>query len=538
MLHRISINQKLTSVTMRDLCVTQSASNCVYDASEDGLVPCRCSQRCPAGKKCKKCEHALMFGQTKDVIFGALIPEPLQDRVGKLLSTLPLDTDIVTIIVDMTKHEHMDVIKGEIETLNMIDEIDPEGIFTSKLIFEQKYMYDKNDHTMEIIDAKISKQERSERRIHPADCVCSRLCKEMKFHDDVKQWMKRKSDLHFVYMTYCGVDLYHKFPANIQDTKVLTAYTDLLLHYRVLLQNNICHMDLHAGNVVWNIRNDGKLCFKFIDFGFNIQYDESPPYKQEDVTQLFMQICDVSSGGLRTWHPVEYPMFHLCASMILHPIYVPEMNWDLRNHKRKCRSMMNFSADTTQGILMQFAPKTTEYRAALPNSNYELFNLWENILDEYSFLGEEILMLKWRKIVLIVDRHMSSVHFDKEGVCVTVNRSMPSVIKSSHEFTSEPVYLALFDVFRTQFYNCPQLDLNVVNAEFDVFSLGVRLLTQFQGNNTSMVDIILKYLMCHDDSVTAYDKLTNTTNYMRKLTALVFDKPQQLMGKRCEPDSH
>jgi len=473
-----------------------------------------------------------MFGQTKDVVFGAFIPEPLQDRVGKLLSTLPLDTaDIVTIIVDMTKFQHMDVIKGEIETLNMIDKIDPEGIFTSKLIFEQKPMCDKNDHTMQMIDAKISKQERSERRVHPAFCVCSRLCKEMKFHDDVKEWTKRKSDLHLVYMTYCGVDLHHNFPENIQDTKVLTAYTDLLLHYRVLLQNNICHMDLHAGNVVWNIRKDGKLCFKFIDFGFNIQHDESPPYKQEDVTRLFMQICDVLSGEIRSFHPVEYPMFLLCASMVLHPIYVSTMNWALCNHDRKCKSMMKFSANTTQGIFMQFTPKTQAYHIALPNSNDELFNLWENILDTYSFLGEEILMLKWRKIVRIVDKHMSSVHFDDIGACITVNRSMPSVIKSSHEFTSEPVYLALFDVFRTQFYNCQELDLNVVNAEFDVFSLGVRLLTQFQGNNTSMVNIILKYLMCHDDSVTAYDKLTNTTNYMRKLTALVFDKPEQLIGK-------
>jgi len=50
-----------------------------------------------------------------------------------------------------------------------------------------------------------------------------------------------------------------------------------------------------------------------------------------DVTKWFTRSCDVSAM-LRWWHPIEYPMFHLCASLLLAPLLLPGGRWMRQHH--------------------------------------------------------------------------------------------------------------------------------------------------------------------------------------------------------------
>jgi hypothetical protein len=65
----------------------------------------------------------------------------------------------------------------------------------------------------------------------------------------------------------------------------------------------------------------------------------------------------------------------------------------------------------------------------------------------------------------------------------------------------------VFDVFRTRFYHCQQLDLATVQREFDTFSLAIMLLSMIPRRETHMREIVHTHLLQSHDFQTDTTKL-------------------------------
>jgi len=96
--------------------VATTDSNCPYDASKEGRIPCRCNKKCDLNTPCDKCHHKIFFGASKSVLLRCFIPLRLQEDIAPCLAKLDIDTQIVSIIVDM-KEDGEDSMLGEIEML-------------------------------------------------------------------------------------------------------------------------------------------------------------------------------------------------------------------------------------------------------------------------------------------------------------------------------------------------------------------------------------------------------------------------------------
>ena len=489
--------------------VATTASNCPYDASNKGMIPCRCSNRCDLNTPCEKCHHKIFFGASKAVVLGCFIPLPLQEHIAPLLAQLDGDTQIVSIMVDL-KEDGEDSMLGEIETLLAIDKIDPKGVFTSKLIFQQKLPFDANDSSMQIVSSNLQQQGKSN-PLNP---------NELKLLHRLRWWVQKQCNLYCMYMVYAGFDMEHELPASINKTSVYNAYRELLLNYSKLSVQGICHLDMHRNNVTWGFNSKKQLAFKLIDFGYNKVYTETgePPM---DVTKHFMRVCDVVNEGLRVFHPVEYPMFHLCASLLLHPIFVPDRLWDKKKHDAKVELMRMFTKQTTKAQLVACKWGPVIYNAALPNSADELFGLWRGIWDTYAII-DDLLLSKWKRVCNIVEAEIAKVYFEPRGNRIPIAHYPTGLAETSHNFTDTSDYMDLFVVFRGKFYECDALDLRVINAEFDLFSMGMMMLDEFSDTDTAWRFVIKYRLLSSTYNKTTRRKILETNVAIQQLCALNF----------------
>jgi len=284
---------------------------------------------------------------------------------------------------------------------------------------------------------------------------------ELKLLYRVGRWITQKCNLYCIYMVYAGYDMEYKLPDCTGKTSVYTAYRNLLLNCQTLLHKGICHLDMHRNNVTWGFDSNDQLAFKIIDFGYDKVYTEKGQTPM-DVTKHFMQVCDVVNDGLRGFHPVEYPMFHLCASLLLHLIFVPNRTWDKKKHDAKVKLMLKFTLQTTKKQLVACKWNATNYETALPNSAEELFGLWRRIWGTYAII-EDILLSKWKRVCNIVDKEIAKVYFESNGNRTNITQYPTGLEQTSHNFTDTSHYMDLFAVFRGKFYECDALDLYVYN---------------------------------------------------------------------------
>ena len=492
--------------------VATTAANCPYDASKVGTIPCRCSNKCGLKTRCHKCHHRIFFGASKTVLLGCFIPLRLQQEIAPFLAKLHPDKQIVSIVVDLTEDGEESML-GEIETLLAIDKIDPGGVFTSKLIFERKLPFDENDMSLEMVNNNLTMQE----QVNPT------TKKEQQFHNHVRRWIRTQSNLYCIYMVYAGNHMGYNLPPHTGRTTVYTAYKNLLLNYQTLSKKGICHLDMHRENVTWEIDSKGHLDFKIIDFGYNRVYTDENR-SQMDVTKHFLKVCNVvKDDSLRVFHPVEYPMFHLCVSLLLHPIFVPEKTWDRRKHQAKVKLMLKFTQQTTEKQLVACKWTAAHYKRALPNSAEELFGLWCNIWKTYANI-EDILLSKWQRVCKIVDKEIDKVYFESSGGCINITRYPRGLAETSYNFTYTSYYMDLFEVFRGRFYECDARHLHVIHAEFDIFSMGMMMLEQFTDTDTAWKHVIKTYLLTNTYNKTTRRKISETTLAIQQLTALQFMK--------------
>jgi len=416
--------------------VVTTASNCPYDALEYGKIPCRCNNKFELGTRCDKCHHKIFFGAQKTVVLGSFIPLRLQktvvlgsfiplrlqEDVGSCLAKLDSDTQIVSIIVDM-KEEGKDAMLGEIQTLLAINEIDVEGAFTSKLIFQQELLFDKNDKTMQIVDNNLFFDENGK----------APTPKEQMLHERMQKRIRHKSDLYCICMVYAGYHMGYALPVGTGKTNVYTAYKNLLENYQTLSREGICHLDMHRENVTWGFDSNDQLAFKIIDFGYNKVYIKKGQ-PQMDVTKHFMQVCNVVKDSLREFHPVEYPI------LLLHPIFVPHRNWDITHHRAKLKVMLAFTSRTTAKQFVACKWKAQVYASELPNSATELHGLWCKIWVTYAKI-EDILLSKWTRVCKIVGEEIAQRYFQSDGNCVSIRHPPVGLQETSHHFTNSSHYI-------------------------------------------------------------------------------------------------
>ena len=523
-----NFNVYILAVKMRDLSVAQS-EKCPYDAAENPTILCRSRAKCPLDQNCDKIEHDAFFGGTKSGLFGCFVPIRLQKSVQAQLQKLDANVDVITIVVDVSTDPG--VIRGEIETLYEIDRIDPSGIFTSKLIYEQLLPYDENDRTLSIVDKNLTEQEHADASRRPEkkrkDEAIQKTAGQIRFHAKLKEWMTSKANLHFIYMVYSGSTIQAGLPKHLKTCTVYKAFKNLLLNYRILNKQKICHMDIHSNNITWQVNATGDLSIKLIDFGFNKQYGQEvvngkPRTSNSviDVTAQFMSMCNITVT-LRGWHPVEYVMFHLCICMMLGPFLVPKSSWTLKHHIDKTNAMLKFVATTSDADLIDYMHMSNAHNALFPNSKTELCKVWKDIFQTYACI-DAILIDRWRRICHIVGKLVITKN-TKDGQIVLLQNKYDSLFSSNHMFANEPFFAEYFKEFRMRYYSCTYEDMSVINGEFDVFSLGVLILKHYDNKNEEIKHIILSKLFCNQYSKPARKRLTETAEAIQRLEVLFFD---------------
>jgi len=191
---------------MESECIIVS-EHCPLDQSLDNTLPCHCTQNCTTADTCNRTHHPLFVGTVKDLVFGICAPAVLQPFLKQALAN-------ITLIVNSTLHA--EDMRGEIESMKAVDAAGPEGIFTSKLTYQQivracsmeggacphvgvrrilKKLADEDDTMIPDMAQKCICVNGKR------DVTCPR-CKYLALRKMMESRQKQAIDLHYVYMEY------------------------------------------------------------------------------------------------------------------------------------------------------------------------------------------------------------------------------------------------------------------------------------------------------------------------------------------------
>ena len=523
----------------------QGNAVCPYDPAHQHTLRCRCTHNCTTAATCNKSHHTLYSGTVKDVIFGISAPCLLQRALAAALDKMPEDMQVVTIIVNSDRHA--EAMRGEVWTLLQIDRVDPCGDFTAKLIFQHivSGRRTRSHNSGHVADTRrILRKLRLEDNgasgaagadpckllLHPPEheCDCAR-CQYTRLRKQMRMWTSTAPDLHYIYMQYAGRDIHTlKVGTTVPCTAFVAGCQRLLTNYVKLYENKICHLDLHEGNLTWAYdasAHNARLDLKFIDFGFNRMFDSTEPRGNScpdcgaiDVTKYFMQICNLFTEPLRSWHPVEYPMFHLCTSLLLAPLLlaaVPNATWTRAHHNARVKRLAALTLSASAREVARFGhidAACTAFFATCPLDHndpdsppcarhdfaHDLGELWHDIQHTYANVRRHLLPV-WTRVCAIVGAEIALVHFEADGTAKPLPNLDARLCHGGDAFTHSDAYSHLFDVFRTEFYYCQELDLRTVQREFDTFSLATMMLEKLPTQETALREDVHRHLL-HSDS--------------------------------------
>jgi len=453
----------------------------------------------------------------KDVVFGICAPAELQLFLKQALAKMPPDIKIITLIVNSTLHA--EDMRGEIESMKAVDAADPEGTFTSKLIYQQIVLARslegsaRNHVGVRRVLKNLAEEDGMLLPGMAQKCICVNgkrdvncpRCKYLALRKRMQSWQEKQVDLHYVYMEYSGETLATLPPEPTPSASFYRACQDLLRNYNTLYKHQVCHLDLHAANLTWNRDTAGNLAFKMIDFGFNRLYDEReklcdkcPDCAAVDVTKLFMRICRVTKGSLRQWHPVEYPMFHAVVTLLLSPLLVPDTAWNLTNHIAKVNQITLLDLTTVIEQSVSTCPvRNAVYGTpcARADLQHEVYGLLKKIPKIYDNIRQHLPLI-WGRVCTIVGAEIGRVHFAPDGRGQGIRLPISALCEGGEAFTHTSEYNDIFDVFRTQFYFCQELDLRTVERQFDTFSLAAMILSKMSPKDVHLRAIVHSQLLC------------------------------------------
>jgi len=518
----------------------------------------------------------------KDVVFGIACPPEMQAALTRALRNTSPNTKLVTIIVNLTKHPT--AMQTELETLKQIDAIDPAGEFTAKLFYEEVLeptrRWFRGSYTNPYIDIVLNQLEKDDKsssliqhyalngcvcgsglhdrqccKLHDANCSCER-CMYEDLRGRMQDWSTKVARLHFIFMEFAGESLATLVVDSLAKPTLYTGFRRLLGNYSKLHANGISHLDLHDGNLTWSVRTAdsavasaveaAQLHIKFIDFGFHrtIQTEhDSDAYLQRvqpdkhrrimDVTKWFTLICDVSVS-LRWWHPIEYPMFHLCASLLLAPLLLPGERWTRQHHVNKVKHLaaVVVTNNLVQSQVMDYGSFTKELlhffrkcplMASDPDHNeckrFAFFGGLFSIFGAMRHCYKLILPLFqgiWVRVCSIVGAELSRTRFWPDDRPRDCGASPHNVCQSGTQlFALYHGYQDALDVFRTQYYFCTHLDLATVEREFDTFSLAMNILMKKSNSDVGLRKIVYRYLLSSTSFESNRTKLADTVAALR-----------------------
>jgi len=402
---------------------------------------------------------------------------------------------------------------------------------------------------------------------HSIHCKCER-CKYEKLRLRMHDWSTQPVRLHYMFMQFAGASLDSFVGDSMSEKTICAGFQRLLTNYIKLHENGISHLDLHDKNITWSVGDadgvdhtgicaggaggaggagaagatgaaggagaagaagaagvvTGDLHFKFIDFGFNQMdgSDEDDMYLKFkhgrtvlDVTKWYTGCCKVTQE-LRWWHPVEYPMFHLCASLLYAPLLLPGNRWTRQDHANKVLQMAALAPASfvMEDDVVDYAHVTTElhqYFANCPtvpgigslghtecsrNTFFkDLFGIFENLRYWYKPIHQH-LQAAWVRVCSIVGTEIARTRFLADGQGRQICCNSGNFCEQGAEMFSEfPGYRNTLDVFRTQYYYCEELDIATVEREFDTFSLAMNILRTSSDRDVDLRRVVHTHLL-------------------------------------------
>jgi len=434
-----------------------------------------------------------------------------RDLAHALRDTDP-GTKIVTMIVNVGEDDTE--LQGELETMRKLDVIDPASEFTAKLYYEQvleprrKWLHGAFcNAAIDTVMQKLLKDDSSASLLlhyaldgcncgsgrhevlccctHPRACDCQR-CNYEKMRLHMHEWSTQPVRLHYIFMQLAGESIEKLVRDSLSEKTLRDGFQRLLTHYITLYRHCISHLDLHDTNLTWAVEGATRLQIKIIDFACNHMHaskgDEVYTTTKQGrdviyVTKWYTNVCNVSNK-VRWWHPVEYPMFHLCATLLLAPLLLPGNRWTRQDHANKVLQ------------LAALAPATVVVRVC-------------------SIVGTDIArthFLPCGKPHSLSGRTSNDCW---QGV------EMFSGYQGVEMISGYKGYRDTLDVFCTQYYHCQHLDVATVEREFDTFSLAMVILKKSTRRDVALRRAVHTHLLSSDSFERNQTKLADAVEELR-----------------------
>jgi len=482
---------------------------------------------------------------------------------------------IVTMIVKVGEDDAE--LQGELDTMRKLGAIDPAGEFTAKMYFERvlepqrkwlhgafcnaaidtvmnKLLEDDSSSSLRKhyarhgCDCGSGRHETLCCHGHPRACDCQR-CRYAKMRVHMDEWRRHPVRLHYIFMQFAGASLDTLARDSLSEQTLRGGFQRLLTNYVSLYRHGISHLDLHDSNLTWAVEGAtcaqsgcARLRIKIIDFGGNLMHpsegdEEYTTTKQGrdvvDVTKWYTNTCDVSEQ-VRWWHPVEYPMFHLCATLLLAPMLLPGDRWTREDHANKVVQLAALAPGTPvlESEVLDYAHITAELRdffGSCPATHttpagtrctrqtflQDLLAIFANIRSCYEPIHQHLQRV-WARVCSIVGTDLARTHFLPCGHAVWLsNDDSGDCWLGVHMFADYNGYHDTLDVFRTQYYHCPHLDVATVEREFDTFSLAMVILKKSTQRDVALRRAVHTHLLSSDSFEKNQTKLADAAEELR-----------------------
>ena len=520
--------------------------------------------------QCDKSHHPLYNGTSKDVVFGITCPPEMQRDLAHALRDTDPGTKIVTMVVNVGKEDDTEL-QGELETMRKLDAIDPAGEFTAKLYYEQvleprrKWLHGAFcNAAIDTVMQKLLKDDSSASLLrhyaldgcdcgsglhevmccytHPRACDCQR-CNYEKMRLHMHEWSTQPVRLHYIFMQFAGESIEKLVRDSLSEKTLRDGFQRLLTHYITLYRHGISHLDLHDANLTWAVEGATRLKIKIIDFGCNHMHaskgDEVYTTTKQgrdviDVTKWYTNVCNVSEK-VRWWHPVEYPMFHLCATLLLAPLLLPGNRWTRQDHANKVLQLATLAPATVvqEGQIFDYAHVTAELRdffgtcplhvtpgrrtqqCSRQTFFHDVSAIFENIRRSYKLIHQHLQQV-WVRVCSIVGTDISRTHFLPCGNPHSLTgRASNDCWQGVEMFSGYRGYHDTLDVFRTQYYHCQHLDIATVEREFDTFSLAMVILKKSTQRDVALRRAVHTHLLSSDSFERNQTKLADAVEELR-----------------------
>ena len=494
----------------------------VCPCNEHSLHPkvCNCIYGCLEGDKCELWHHAEKEGAFKKVIFGVIGPDTYVDEVHKEMSRLKYRGGVYTLVINELsrkrgrppKDNTMDIMR-EIETMEIIKQIDPLGTFTPTILYWKKMQRGgKEFESLQRIDRNIAASKQKSGK-----SLVGRHIEDVTAMDN--------GDIFFLYVTDAGetleslIDLKYNGVSKKQSPQtqakqktivdyvtvdsVVNAMYELEENYNSLARHKIGHCDLHCENITYRI-NDGKLNFNIIDFGFH-NYCRSG--QERNILHFLMSFVVFGNRQevhrcIRFCDPVHYYMFILCFEMFYECISwrgalqrtAEDLHYVLVTMMSNRLFVDSVTREEDIGSMMGL-PEGKDERASTLNRKYmEFLSVLEERYDEFYDLGDFSNI--WKRVCIktyeTVLRYLENtdVHFlhkmqgSKKRAPVNQFKDVfSSITRQQEEVYNCEAFPIIFDDFCMAYYDKSTFDQAFLIQKFDKFSIAhsmVKILNSIQ----------------------------------------------------------